>query len=176
VADVGKRFKSVFGQYFELVASDDDEFQNIYYYRPPPKRGETAMKFADVLACAKGPLFIKLECTFKKPPPPLTVDLVRELQKDETTNQDFSSGRMHNEYQTTYVRFPVSNLPTSYSCTIHGMHYDFSPDAIGTSNSPVESTDGTTATLHMTYLTLPSSIGEQVNFSRGFEDFIDNAR
>jgi len=137
------------------------------------------MNLADVFTFAETPLFIKLECTFKKPPPPPTIGITREetqqeIQTDET-NSTFSTAKMYSEYQATYVRFPVSDLPTSYECTIHDKYYDFSPDAIGTSNSPVESADGTSATLHMTCLTLPS-IDEHKKPSPGFVELNDVPR
>ncbi|CAG8521098.1 2550_t:CDS:10 [Paraglomus occultum] len=173
--DVRKRFSDIFGQYFELVASGDDEFQNIYYYRPPSKGGKTGMNLADVFTLAERPLFIKLECTFKKPPPPPTLAIIQETQQEVQTDETnaFSIAEMYNEYQATYVRFPVSDLPTSYECTVHKKYYDFSPDAIGTSNSPVESADGTSATLHMTCLTLPS-IDEHKKLSLGFVEYEPN--
>ena len=135
------------------------------------------MNLADVFTFAERPLFIKLECTFKKPPPPPTTAIIREetQQEDETdeTSRAFSIAKMYSEHQATYVRFPVSDMPTSYECTIHNKYYDFSPDAIGTSSSPIVSADGTSATLHMTCLTLPS-IDEHKKPSLGFVEYEPN--
>jgi hypothetical protein len=71
---------------------------------------------------------------------------------------------------SSFVKFPVSSLPTSYSCTVDGKFYDFSPESIGTKTSPVESSDGTTATLHLICLTLPKVDNKISEISRGFVD------
>ncbi len=135
-----EKFVNVLGHYFESANFVNDELQNIYYYRPNFKKpnnlsidvhdnvADIVGTFLDVFNFAENPLFLRLECTFKK-----------------------TSGLG----ESSFVKFPVSNLPTSYSCTVDGILRDFSPKSIGTENSPVESSDGTIATLHLICLTLP---------------------
>ncbi|CAI2180701.1 6797_t:CDS:2, partial [Funneliformis geosporum] len=145
--DVYQKFVAVLGHYFEPANFINDELQNIYYYRPNFKKpnnssidthdnvADIAGTFLDVFNYAENPLFLRLECTFKKTSTP---------KVEEDIELEGSSS----------VKFPISSLPTSYLCTVDGKSHDFSPKSIGTETSPVESSDGTTAILHLICLTL----------------------
>ncbi|CAG8556473.1 3737_t:CDS:10, partial [Funneliformis mosseae] len=144
--DVYQKFVAVLGHYFEPANFINDELQNIYYYRPNFKKPNNLSKdihdnvadiagtFLDVFNYAENPLFLRLECTFKK---------ASTLKVEDIESEGSSS-----------VKFPISSLPTSYLCTVDGKFHDFSPKSIGTETSPVKSSDGTTAILHLICLTL----------------------
>ncbi|CAB4378804.1 unnamed protein product [Rhizophagus irregularis] len=169
VDDVYQKFVAVLGHYFEPANFDGDELQNIYYYRPNFKKpnslsidnenaADIAGSFLDVFNYADNPLFLRLECTLKKPAS------TRVLENIDYAHRDYRPG------ESSFVKFPVSSLPTSYSCTVDGKFYDFSPESIGTKTSPVESSDGTTATLHLICLTLPKVDNEIAEIALGFVD------
>ncbi|KAI8338958.1 hypothetical protein BC941DRAFT_501290 [Chlamydoabsidia padenii] len=138
-----RRFVSVLGHYFEPVVTTNGQHQNIYCYRPPFTKagqklgfsllGQKPSNLADVVECAQNPLFLRLECVLRKPAP---------------------IGGRHME-----TTFTFDQIPSSY-------HYDdddvtrFEPEVIGTDVSPVASADGTSATLRLVCLTLPSFDGE----------------
>lgn len=119
---------------------------------------DIAGSFLDVFNYADNPLFLRLECTLKKPAS------TRVLENIDYAHRDYRPG------ESSFVKFPVSSLPTSYSCTVDGKFYDFSPESIGTKTSPVESSDGTTATLHLICLTLPKVDNEIAEIALGFVD------
>lgn len=132
-----KRFVSVLGHYFELVATNSGQYQNIYCYRPPFTKmeqnnsisssyGEKPTNLIDVIECAQNPLFVRLECMFRKP-------------------------KENGEFIETSFKF--DHLPSLYQQ--NQVDDLFEPEIIGTDNSPVESADGTTATLRLVCLTLP---------------------
>ncbi|GES90461.1 KICSTOR complex protein SZT2-like isoform X1 [Rhizophagus clarus] len=171
VNDVYQKFVAVLGHYFEPAnfVEDEDELQNIYYYRPNFKKpnslsidnenvADIVGSFLDVFNYAENPLFLRLECTFKKPAS------TRVLEDIDYAHRDYRPE------ESSFVKFPVSSLPTSYSCTVGGKFYDFSPESIGTKTSPVESSDGTTATLHLICLTLPKVDNEIAETALGFVD------
>ncbi|RUS34046.1 hypothetical protein BC938DRAFT_482677 [Jimgerdemannia flammicorona] len=141
--DIQDRFVSVLGHYFEPVNSSKDGHRSIFYYRPKntrvnskPGTTEMANVLHDIIGCAQEPLFIRLECTFKKPPTSPTKDV----------------------HEAEEVTFPVLAFPISYQITLDdGSKYDFDPTYIGTGACPVDSADGTIATLHLVCLTLPST-------------------
>ncbi|CAG8800465.1 11153_t:CDS:2, partial [Racocetra persica] len=171
--DVSQKFVAVLGHYFEPVIFADGELENCYYYyRPPFKKSSNPSidvheyvadipgGFLETFSCAEDPLFIRLECILRKPAKP--------IPKTENTSQNnIGSGVEKIEFDK-FVQFPTSGLPTSYSRTIDGRLYDFSPESIGTDASPVESSDGTTATLRLICLTLPQ-LHKEVNNSRSAE-------
>ncbi|RCI07190.1 hypothetical protein CU098_010732 [Rhizopus stolonifer] len=138
-----QRFVSVLGHYFEPVIISNSERSNVYCYRPPFAKagqklglslslGEKPSSLADVVMCAQNPLFIRLDCTLRKP---------------------HRSGIGYEE-----VIFPLKSLPVSYEGeTEDGVQYRFEPESIGTHLSPVDSADGTTATLHLVCMSLPQS-------------------
>jgi hypothetical protein len=175
--DVYQKFVSILGYYFEPTNFSGDETQNIYYYyRPNFKKpnnlsidthenaSDIVGSFLDIFNYAENPLFLRLECTFRKPTfgKPIPTDVFEDIDythKGYGPEESTSTGVLEDIYHTpkgsSFVRFPVSSLPTSYSCTVDNKFYDFSPESIGTKASPVESSDGTTATLHLICLTLP---------------------
>lgn len=128
---------SVLGHYFEPVVVTNGQHQNIYCYRPPFTKagqklgfsllGQKPTNLADVVECAQNPLFLRLECVLSKPTP---------------------SGVM----ATT---FTFDQIPSSYRYGDNDAT-QFEPEVIGTEDSPVASADGTSATLRLVCLTLPS--------------------
>ena len=145
--------------------------QNLYYYyRPNFKKpnnlsidthenaADISGIFLDIFNYAENPLFLRLECTFRKPTVLEDIDYAHRNSTGVFEDID----HMHRPKESNFVRFPVSSLPTSYSCTLDDKFYDFSPESIGTKASPVESSDGTTATLHLICLTLPRVDNEVV--------------
>ncbi|CAO3658343.1 unnamed protein product [Rhizopus stolonifer] len=138
---INQRFVSVLGHYFEPVIIANSEWTNIYCYRPPFAKvgqklglslssGEKPTNLADVVVCAQNPLFVRLECTLRRPS---------------------LKGFME-------VTFPLNALPSLYVGQLKdGTPYDFEPKSIGTDYSPIASADGTTATLHMVCMALPQS-------------------
>ncbi|KAI9025012.1 hypothetical protein CLU79DRAFT_93554 [Phycomyces nitens] len=142
-----QRFISVLGHYFEPVILTTGKRQNIYCYRPPFAKvgqklgfslsGEKPSNLADVVVCAQNPLFVRLECTLRKPQSP-------------------------NGF--TEVSFPLDHLPSSYEgISDSGEYYNFEPSSIGSLSSPVDSADETMATLHLTCMTLPQVDYDPVN-------------
>ncbi|KAG0169771.1 hypothetical protein DFQ30_003243 [Apophysomyces sp. BC1015] len=145
-----QRFSAVLGHYFEPVILTSGRQKNIYSYRPPFAKvgqklgfslsGEKPSNLTDVVVCAQNPLFVRLECTFRKPKKP--------------------SGYSE-------VTFPVERLLSSYE-GYHddGAPYDYEPDAIGSLYSPVDSADGiTSATLHLVCMALPQTDSDPINVS-----------
>lgn len=140
---INQRFVSVLGHYFEPVIISNSEWTNIYCYRPPFAKvgqklglslssGEKPSNLADVVVCAQNPLFVRLECTFRQPLP---------------------NGVGYSE-----ITFPLDSLPSLYQGQSEdGTPYNFEPRFIGTDYSPIDSADGTTATLHLVCMTLPQS-------------------
>ncbi|CAG8576020.1 1189_t:CDS:10 [Gigaspora margarita] len=158
--DIYQKFVAVLGHYFEPITFADCESENsYYYYRPPFKKSSNSSvdahdyvtdipgSFLETFNCAENPLFIRLECIFKKP--------TKTIPKTENTNPNQIGSDAEKIEPDKFVQFPISSLPTSYSYTIDGKLYDFSPESIGTDTSPVESSDDTTATLRLICLTLP---------------------
>ncbi|CAO3632420.1 unnamed protein product [Cunninghamella echinulata] len=131
-----KRFVSVLGHYFEPVTTNNGQYQNIYCYRPPFTKieqnhgvsslGEKPTNLMDVIECAQNPLFVRLECMFRKQ-------------------------KQNGEWIETSFKF--DQLPSLYQQDQVDMNYE--PEVIGTNESPVDSADGTTATLRLVCLTLP---------------------
>ncbi|RIA95235.1 hypothetical protein C1645_803115 [Glomus cerebriforme] len=169
VNDVNQKFVAVLGHYFEPANFVGDELQDTYYYRPNFKKpnslsidnentADIAGSFLDIFNYAENPLFLRLECTFRKP------TSTRVLEDIDHAHRDYGPE------ESSFVKFPISSLPTSYSCTVDGKFYDFSPESVGTETSPVESSDGTTATLHLICLTLPRIDNEVVEIAPGFVD------
>ncbi|CAG8487622.1 14879_t:CDS:10 [Acaulospora colombiana] len=143
-SEVYQKFVAVLGHYFEPVCLVGNELQYTYYYYRVKKSSslitnaidnvDIAGNFLDIYNCAENPLFIRLECIFRKP---------------------LSEPVEEKEFET--VQFPVSSLPTTYIYKDSvGKCHDFSPESIGTEASPVESSDGTKAILRIICLTLPS--------------------
>ncbi|CAJ0636138.1 1162_t:CDS:10 [Entrophospora sp. SA101] len=172
--DVYQKFVAVLGHYFEPVSFDGDGLFNVYYYRPLFKKsnnstsiettnnnssiiGDIAENFLEIFNFAENPFFLRLECTFKKQSPVFDT-LVPSTQNNFELKE------------TNHIKFPVRSLPTTYSCTINDKYYDFSPESIGTQSSPVESSDGTTATLHLICMTLPTVEDDMIDISPGFVD------
>lgn len=132
-----KRFVSVLGHYFEPVTTNNGQYQNIYCYRPPFTKieqnhgasslGEKPTNLMDVIECAQNPLFVRLECMFRKQ-------------------------KQNGEWIETSFKF--DQLPSLYQQDQVDMNYE--PEVIGTDKSPVDSADGTTATLRLVCLTLPN--------------------
>ncbi|KAL0090268.1 hypothetical protein J3Q64DRAFT_1808741 [Phycomyces blakesleeanus] len=142
-----QRFISVLGHYFEPVILTTGKRQNIYCYRPPFAKvgqklgfslsGEKPSNLADVVVCAQNPLFVRLECTLRKP---------------------------HVSNRVSEVSFPLDHLPSSYEgISDSGEYYNYEPNSIGSLASPVDSADGTAATLHLTCMTLPQVDYDPVN-------------
>ncbi|KAI8997741.1 hypothetical protein BDB01DRAFT_902076 [Pilobolus umbonatus] len=143
LASVNQRFVSVLGHYFEPVIISNSKWSNMYCYRPPFAKvgqklglslssGEKPSNLADVVVCAQNPLYVRLDCSLRKP--------------------------CNNIKGYTEITFPLRNLPVLYEGeTEDGQAYNFEPDSIGTIYSPVGSADGTTATLHLVCMTLPQS-------------------
>ncbi|KAI9483439.1 MAG: hypothetical protein EXX96DRAFT_142328 [Benjaminiella poitrasii] len=143
LASTNQRFISVLGHYFEPVIISNSKWTNMYCYRPPFAKvgqklglslssGEKPSNLADVVMCAQNPLFIRLECTLRQP---------------ATTGNGF-----------TEITFPVRDLPVLYEGILeNGTIFNFEPESIGTKFSPVDSADGTSATLHLVCMTLPQT-------------------
>lgn len=143
LVSANQRFISVLGHYFEPVIISNTKWTNMYCYRPPFAKvgqklglslssGEKPSNLADVVVCAQNPLFVRLDCTLRKP-------------KEDGTGF----------IETT---FPLKSLPVLYEGeTEDGKTFNFEPESIGTKFSPVDSADGTTATLHLVCMTLPQS-------------------
>ncbi|KAI8327471.1 hypothetical protein EDC96DRAFT_531823, partial [Choanephora cucurbitarum] len=138
-----QRFISVLGHYFEPVVISNSKWNNVYCYRPPFAKtgqklglslssGEKPNNLTDVVVYAQNPLFVRLELSLKKP---------------HISGIGFEC-----------VTLPVKSLPTSYGGqTEDGASFDFEPESIGTTFSPVDSADGTSATLHLVCMSLPQS-------------------
>ncbi|CAO3698734.1 unnamed protein product [Rhizopus microsporus] len=143
LVSINQRFISVLGHYFEPVIISNSEWTNMYCYRPPFAKvgqklglslssGEKPSNLADVVMCAQNPLFVRLDCTLRKPLPDGT--------------------------GFTEITFPLNTLPSLYVGKLDdGTPYNFEPKYIGTEYSPIASADGTTATLHLVCITLPQS-------------------
>lgn len=143
LASASQKFVSVLGHYFEPVIISKSKWNNMYCYRPPFAKvgqklglslasGEQPSNLADVVVCAQNPLFVRLDCTLKKP---------------SKTGIGFDE-----------VTFPLKSLLSSYEGSLEdGTTYNYEPESIGTKYSPVDSADGTTATLHIVCMTLPQS-------------------
>lgn len=143
LVSANQRFISVLGHYFEPVIISNTRWTNMYCYRPPFAKvgqklglslssGEKPSNLADVVVCAQNPLFVRLDCTLRRPS---------------------KSGIGFDE-----ITFPLRSLPVLYEGeTENGDSYNFEPESIGTKYSPIGSADGTTATLHLVCMTLPQS-------------------
>ncbi|KAI8095414.1 hypothetical protein BDF21DRAFT_373586 [Thamnidium elegans] len=143
LVSANQRFISVLGHYFEPVIISNTKWTNMYCYRPPFAKvgqklglslssGEKPSNLADVVVCAQNPLFVRLDCTLRKP--------------------------ADNGVGFTEITFPLRTLPVLYEGESEdGNMYNFEPESIGTKFSPVDSADGTTATLHLVCMTLPQS-------------------
>lgn len=143
LVSANQRFISVLGHYFEPVIISNRKWTNMYCYRPPFAKvgqklglslssGEKPSNLADVVVCAQNPLFVRLDCTLRKP--------------------------ADNGVGLTEITFPLRSLPVSYEGESEdGNLNNFEPESIGTKFSPVDSADGTTATLHLVCMTLPQS-------------------
>lgn len=143
LVSANQRFISVLGHYFEPVIISNTKWTNMFCYRPPFAKvgqklglslssGEKPSNLADVVVCAQNPLFVRLDCTLRKPA---------------------ESGTGFTE-----ITFPLKSLPVLYEGeSEQGEIYNFEPESIGTNLSPVDSADGTTATLHLVCMTLPQS-------------------
>ncbi|KAI8967702.1 hypothetical protein BDF20DRAFT_982257 [Mycotypha africana] len=149
INEVYQRFTGVLGHYFEPVIISGGKWSNIYCYRPPFAKigqklglslslGEKPTNLADVVMCAQSPLFVRLNCTLRKP---------------DSSEKGY-----------TEVQFPLHQLPMSFEGTLEdGTSFNLEPESIGTERSPVESTDNTTATLHLVCITLPPCDYDVVN-------------
>lgn len=141
--EANQRFISVLGHHFEPVVISDGKWNNVYCYRPPfakpgQKLGlplstsEKPSNLTDVVLYAQNPLFVRLELSLKR-------------TRESGIGSDC-------------ITVPVNSLPTSYNVKADdGMSFDFEPESIGTTFSPVESADGTSATLHLVCMSLPQS-------------------
>ena len=155
---IRSQFRAIMRKCFEPVSKLTDEHRNIYYYRPEPSRSFQSSNnspyrgnsdIVKLLEVANTPLFIRMECTFRKT----------------------------NLHQTEHTHLPILNIPTSYifssTTTVDDDEnraideesdddkdlsaLDFTPHIIGTDQSPIESLDGTVATLHLVCLTTPDT-------------------
>ncbi|ORX62606.1 hypothetical protein DM01DRAFT_1330735 [Hesseltinella vesiculosa] len=132
-----RRFLAVLGHYFEPVVTTNGQHPSIYCYRPAFTKSfsledmdplaKKPLTFLDMVQCAQNPLFVRLECQFKKP-------------------NSKGSGWIERT-------FTFDHVPSSYQQP--GLNVNFEPDVIGTDASPVASSDNTTATLRLVCLTLP---------------------
>ncbi|CAG8625753.1 5175_t:CDS:2, partial [Acaulospora morrowiae] len=154
--DVYQKFAAVLGHFFEPANFDGDGLEDTYYYYRIKKLSTDVIDNTDIFGnfletfnCSENPLFIRLECIFRKP-------LSEHADSDPNPKEFKVAG-----YEV--VRFPVASLPITYHCESEGRSYDFTPKSIGTDASPVESSDGTTATLRIICLALPrvEDIGEE---------------
>ena len=145
LVSANQRFISVLGHYFEPVIISNTKWTNMYCYRPPFAKvgqklglslssGEKPTNLSDVVVCAQNPLFVRLEYTLRKP----------------------------TEHGFVTATFPLQSLPASYEGkTEEDDNYE--PESIGTKFSPVDSADGTTATLHLVCMTLPQAEYDRPN-------------
>lgn len=143
LVSANQRFISVLGHYFEPVIISNSKWTNMYCYRPPFAKagqklglslssGEKPTNLADVVVCAQNPLFVRLDCTLRKP--------------------------AKNGVGFEEITFPLKSLPVSYEGEAEdGNSYNYEPEMVGNKFSPVDSADGTTATLHLVCMTLPQS-------------------
>jgi hypothetical protein len=143
LVSANQRFISVLGHYFEPVIISNSKWTNMYCYRPPFAKvgqklglslssGEKPSNLSDVVVCAQNPLFVRLDCTLRKP--------------------------AENGVGFEEITFPLRSLPVLYEGEAEdGSVYSYEPESVGTKFSPVDSADGTTATLHLVCMTLPQS-------------------
>ncbi|KAJ1555438.1 hypothetical protein HK096_009625 [Nowakowskiella sp. JEL0078] len=103
-----------------------EENGNIYFHNPIGQKTEEQF-----LICARSPLFLRTEISFSKV---------------ETIDAAHSHISLH-------------TLPKSYRVAGDddpNVSMDYTPDKIGTENSPIENSDGTKAVLHFCFLSIPS--------------------
>jgi hypothetical protein len=143
LVSTNQRFISVLGHYFEPVIISNTKWTNMYCYRPPFAKvgqklglslssGEKPSNLADVVVCAQNPLFVRLDCTLRKP------------------------AKLGIGFEE--ITLPLRSLPVLYEGDLQdGTSFNFEPESIGNKFSPVDSADGTTATLHLVCMTLPQS-------------------
>ncbi|KAJ3215399.1 HEAT repeat-containing protein 1 [Dinochytrium kinnereticum] len=159
--DIQRRFRTVLTRFFQPVSKLLNEERNVFFFKPELRRLDR-----NASAASRGK--------------EKTVELLRLLEVSETpflirTECSFRKSSVRNE-ESTHV--PVFSLPVSYYISGHAPHIDsdlesvvdavsleslendpaaldFSPHIIGTKNSPIESVDGTVATLHLVCLSLP---------------------
>ncbi|KAI8143131.1 hypothetical protein BJV82DRAFT_611484 [Fennellomyces sp. T-0311] len=129
-----QRFNSVLEHYFEPVIYSQKKKQFIYCYRPAhvkignkTENGNKLTRLADVVVSAQCPLFIRLEYTLNSP--------------------------KHAVKRT----FPLEVLPTSYDVQDNGQTFSYEPTEIGSTESPVASADGSSATVRLVCMIVPQT-------------------
>ncbi|KAJ3100643.1 hypothetical protein HDU97_002036 [Phlyctochytrium planicorne] len=158
--EIQKRFKNVLSQWFQPVSKLLNEERNVYFFKPTSKRRqsknskvkERTVELLRLLDVSETPLLLRVECSFRK----------ASMRSEESTS------------------VPVYTLPVSYYISGQAPYLDsdsdsvndeasdvsfendpsaldFTPHIIGTDFSPIESVDGTIATLHLICLSLPLS-------------------
>ena len=108
--------------------------QFIYCYRPAhvkighkAETGNKLTRLADIVVSAQCPLFIRLEYTLVSP--------------------------KHAARKT----FPLEVLPTCYDGQENGQTFNYEPAEIGSTESPVASADGSSATIRLVCMTVPQT-------------------
>ncbi|KAJ3297928.1 KICSTOR complex protein szt2 [Borealophlyctis nickersoniae] len=112
--------------------------------------GQQLEALARLLECSDSPLLVRTECSFRKP----------NLSDAEHTQIPILALPESYQLPGTAAGNPSprsSVTPTSGSPESQGLddNMDFAPRGIGTDRSPIESSDGTRAILHIICLTLP---------------------
>ncbi|KAJ3156501.1 KICSTOR complex protein szt2 [Geranomyces variabilis] len=113
-------------------------------------------RLSQVLECAGTPLFVRTECSFMK----------------------------RNMSDADHLQIPAAKLPTSYLLPKERTQQaardgraestlDFTPVAVGTDFSPVQSVDGTRAVLHLLCLTVPALDRSARDDANAPLDFVD---
>ncbi|KAJ3401008.1 hypothetical protein HDV05_000727, partial [Chytridiales sp. JEL 0842] len=155
-------FRSVIRRLFEPVSGLIGETRNLYFFRGSKKMERIGNNESQddssesrvnelirILEWSETPLFIKTDCSFKK----------ANLGQSESTYLPIldlpASYRFSGELALAFSDAPNAQ-PDSSDSEIDDLYsLDFTPHIIGTSLSPLESVDGTVATLHIKCLTLP---------------------
>jgi hypothetical protein len=164
---VQQQFRSIIRRFFEPVSKLINETRNIYFHRHQGSHtksldesnffeygGDSKVKeLIRILEVSDTPLFIKTDCSFKK----------LNLGHAESTYLPIldlpSSYRFYGELTVELKEGPISTAESSDSEVDDPFALDFTPHIIGTDGSPIESMDGTVATLHILCLSLPRARG-----------------
>ncbi|KAJ3027687.1 UNVERIFIED_CONTAM: hypothetical protein HDU68_003328 [Siphonaria sp. JEL0065] len=132
--DVLNSVRNALSKHFKQLAGISD-LQNVYFYNP--NDGADGCLTPSRMDCADSPLFIRTECTIRK----------GHLSKEEA-------------FQAPAVAIPTSYVISDLSSwdidsTGESMFpIDFTPHSIGTPDNPIQSVDGTAATLQIVCLCL----------------------